>query len=251
MSHTHYNAKNNNKELFDQFFENNKQCFPNFTKNDEIDKNIVLHPENITERNTADVTNNISNRENIIEKEPDNFNNISNYTPLSNIKKKKKSDGRPKKGVIKDIGDNRGKNRFINALPKINNRIKKNIHRITKRKFKMLKKLHEPTIPERFIGSVEKNNNFRELGIYDLYIETVPKNFKGAHDIKETDPEQREKLRKEKYNNLPESNKKIIDNLIAKDREAEIYFKALFVKDFENPYFGKGDKIVKKDDNFG
>ena len=28
------------------------------------------------------------------------------------------------------------------------------------------------------------------------------------------------------FNNLPESNKKIIDNLIAKDREAEIYFKA-------------------------
>ena len=247
----HFNAKNNNKELFDQFFENNKQYFPIFTKNDEIDKNIVEHPENITERNTADVTNNISNRENIIEKEPDNFNNISNYTPLSNIKKKKKSDGRPKKGVIKDIGDNSGKNRNINARPKINNRIKKNIHRITKRKFKKLKKLHEPTIPERFIGSVEKNNNFRELGIYDLYIETVPKNFKGAHDIKETDPEQREKLRKEKYNNLPESNKKIIDNLIAKDREAEIYFKALFVKDFENPYFGMGDKIVKKDENFG
>ena len=251
MSHTHFNAKNNNRELFDQFFENNKQCFPNFTKNDEIDKNIVEHPENITERNTADVTNNISNRENIIEKEPDNFNNISNYTPLSNIKKKKKSDGRPKKGVIKDIGDNGGKNRKINARPKINNRIKKNIHRIAKRKFKKLKKLHEPTIPERFIGSVEKNNNFRELGIYDLYIETVPKNFKGAHDITETNPELREKLRKEKYNNLPECNKKIIDNLIANDREAEIYFKALFVKDFENPYFGKGDKIVKKDENFG
>jgi hypothetical protein len=98
---------------------------------------------------------------------------------------------------------------------------------------------------------VEKNNNFRELGIYDLYCETVPKNFKGAHDITETNPELREKLRKEKYNNLPESNKKIIDNLIANDREAEIYFKALFVKDFENPYFSKGDKIVKKDENFG
>ena len=99
MSHTHFNAKNNNKELFDQFFENNKQCFPNFTKNDEIDKNIVLHPENITERNTAEVTNNISNRENIIEKEPDNFNNISNYTPLSSTKKKKNLMDVLKKGL--------------------------------------------------------------------------------------------------------------------------------------------------------
>lgn len=115
----------------------------------------------------------------------------------------------------------------------------------------MLEKLHEPTIPKSFIGSVEKNKNLRELRIYDLYIQTVPKNFKGAHDIKEENPEQREKLRKEKYNNLPESNKKIIDNLIANDRESEIYFKALFFKDFENSYFGKGDKIVKKDDNFG
>lgn len=60
MSHMHYNAEDNNRELFDQSLENNKQCFPNFTKIGGIDKNIIEHPENITERNTADVTNNIS-----------------------------------------------------------------------------------------------------------------------------------------------------------------------------------------------
>ena len=242
------NGEDNNENLFAQFLESNQRNANNVTQKDEVGKkNNVEFSENITQRNTADVTNNLLNELNKIQNEPENFNNTSKKRPLFISKR----NGRPRNGTEKNIKDHEGKYRNINARHKIITKIKENIYKIAKKNFKGLEKLHELTIPKRFKNSIKKNNNFRKLSLYKLFCQTVPKNFKGAKDIEEKNPELKEKLRKEKYNTLEINNKKIIDNLIANDKRAEKFFKGLYVKDFEEAYFGRKNKIIKQHHHYG
>ena len=166
MSNMFNNGEDNNENLFAQFLESNQRNANNVTQKDEVGKkNNVEFSENITQRNTADVTNNLLNELNEIQNEPENFNNTSRKRPLFITKR----NGRPRNGTKKNINDNEGKYRNINARHKINTKIKENIYKVAKKNFKGLEKLHELTIPKRFKNSIKKNNNFRKLSLYKLF----------------------------------------------------------------------------------
>lgn len=112
-----------------------------------------------------DVTNNLLNELNEIQNEPENFNNTSKKRPLFISK----MNGCPRNGTKKNIKDNEGKYRNINACHKIITKIKEYIYKVAKKNFKGLEKLHELTIPKRFKNSIKKNNNFRKLSLYKLF----------------------------------------------------------------------------------
>lgn len=152
--------------------------------------------------------------------------------------------GRPKKTKKKILRPNQGKNRDINAFPKIRNSVRDQIDFFIKKNFKGLEDLDIP-----IINDTRKINN--DKSIYEMYCDFVPKKFKGDSEIKEKDKKKRKKLRKEAYIKI-NKNKKILDEFIKKEKkEHDITFNVLKFKDFLKAYLKNEKRIVKYDKNYG
>ena len=152
--------------------------------------------------------------------------------------------GRPKKTKKKILGPNQGKNRDINAFPKIRNSVRDQIDFFTKKNFKGLGDLDIP-----IINDSGKINN--DKSVYEMYCDFVPKKFKGDWEIKEKDKKKRKILRKEVYIKISK-NKKILDEFINKEiKEHDIIFNVLKFKDFLKAYLNNEKRIVKYDKNYG
>ena len=152
--------------------------------------------------------------------------------------------GRPKKTKKKILGPNQGKNRDINAFPKIRNSVRDQIDFFIKKNFNGLGDLDIP-----IINDSGKINN--DKSVYEMYCDFVPKKFKGDWEIKEKDKKKRKILRKEAYIKISK-NKKILDEFINKEiKEHDIIFNVLKFKDFLKAYLNNEKRIVKYDKNYG
>ena len=152
--------------------------------------------------------------------------------------------GRPKKTKKKILGPNQGKNRDINAFPKIRNSVRDQIDFFIKKNFKGLGDLDIP-----IINDSGKINN--DKSVYEMYCDFVPKKFKGDWEIKEKDKKKRKILRKEVSIKISK-NKKILDEFINKEiKEHDIIFNVLKFKDFLKAYLNNEKRIVKYEQKYG
>ena len=204
-----FNYEDDELNFFHQI-ENNK-ISKNFFSFEDSDKNqLDLIRINTASKITEDVTNkNIPTfQQNSAKLE--NFDIIGKKRIFSIRKIKKvfilEKRGRPKKTKKKILGPNQGKNRDINAFPKILNSVRDQIDFFTKKNFKGLGDLDIP-----IINNAGKINN--DKSVYEMYCDFVPKKFKGDWEIKEKDKKKRKILRKEVYIKISK-NKKILDDLL-------------------------------------
>jgi len=242
-----FNYEDDELNFFHQI-ENNK-ISKNFFSFEDSDKNqLDLIRINTTSKITEDATNkNIPTfQQNSAKLE--NFDFIGKKRIFSIRKMKKlfilEKRGRPKKTKKKILGPNQGKNRDINAFPKIRNSVRDQIDFFTKKNFKGLGDLDIP-----IINDAGKINN--DKSVYGMYCDFVPKKFKADWEIKEKDKKKRKILRKEAYIKISK-NKKILDEFINEEiKEHDIIFNVLKFKDFLKAYLNNEKRIVKYDKNYG
>ena len=241
-----FNYEDDELNFFHQI-ENNK-ISKNFFSFEDSDKNqLDLIRINTASKITEDATNkNIPTfQQNSAKLE--NFDIIGKKRIFSIRKMKKlfilEKRGRPKKTKKKILGPNQGKNRDINAFPKIRNSGEQ-IDFFTKKNFKGLGDLDIP-----IINDSGKINN--DKSVYEMYCDFVPKRFKGDWEIKEKDKKKRKILRKEAYIKISK-NKKILDEFINEEiKEHDIIFNVLKFKDFLKAYLNNEKRIVKYDKKYG
>ena len=242
-----FNYEDDELNFFHQI-ENNK-ISKNFFSFEDSEKNqLDLIRINTASKITEDVTNkNIPTfQQNSAKLE--NFDIIGKKRIFSIRKMKKlfilEKRGRPKKTKKKILGPNQGKNRDINAFPKIRNSVRDQIDFFIKKNFKGLGDLDIP-----IINDSGKINN--DKSVYEMYCDFVPKRFKGDWEIKEKDKKKRKILRKEAYIKISK-NKKILDEFINKEiKEHDIIFNVLEFKDFLKAYLNNEKRIVKYDKKYG
>ena len=242
-----FNYEDDELNFFNQI-ENNK-ISKNFFSFEDSDKNqLDLIRINTASKITEDVTNkNIPTfQQNSAKLE--NFDIIGKKRIFSIRKMKKlfilEKRGRPKKTKKKILGPNQGKNRDINAFPKIRNSVRDQIDFFIKKNFKGLGDLDIP-----IINDSGKINN--DKSVYEMYCDFVPKKFKGDWEIKEKDKKKRKILRKEAYIKISK-NKKFLDEFINEEiREHDIIFNVLKFKDFLKAYLNNEKRIVKYDKKYG
>ena len=240
---SNYEQENKINFAFTQNLEHNKMNIisPLFQVNK--DKEIEKVSENITERKTAEQTNTIINEKKEEPKEPDNFDVIRKKIKrifereiiFTLIKR-----GRPRKYEEFRIYVTKGKHRKQNGCCLVINRIIKRIHRFVLRRFKHpgLKNLNEPNTPREFKFSYSNMRKLLNILIYDIYCYyTVPTRV-------ECDQMISNRIEKSEIVEIQrEKNKVLLDELISKNKEAEIFFKTIKVKDFLKPYFFKTKQI--------
>ena len=242
-----FNYEDDELNFFHQI-ENNK-ISKNFFSFEDSDKNqLDLIRINTASKITEDVTNkNIPTfQQNSAKLE--NFDIIGKKRIFSIRKMKKlfilEKRGRPKKTKKKILGPNQGKNRDINAFPKIRNSVRDQIDFFIKKNFNGLGDLDIP-----IINDSGKINN--DKSVYEMYCDFVPKKFKGDWEIKEKDKKKRKILRKEAYIKISK-NKKFLDEFINEEiREHDIIFNVLKLKDFLKAYLNNEKRIVKYDKKYG
>ena len=198
-----FNYEDDELNFFHQI-ENNKISKNIFSFEDSDKNQLDLIRINTASKITEDVTNkNIPTfQQNSAKLE--NFNFIGKKSIFSIRKIKKlfilEKRGRPKKTKKKILGPNQGKNRDINAFPKIRNSVRDQIDFFTKKNFKGLGDLDIP-----IINDSGKINN--DKSVYEMYCDFVPKKFKGDWEIKEKDKKKRKILRKEVYIKISKNKK--------------------------------------------
>ena len=242
-----FNYEDDELNFFHQI-ENNK-ISKNFFSFEDSDKNqLDLIRINTASKITEDVTNkNIPTfQQNSAKLE--NFDIIGKKRIFSIRKMKKlfilEKRGRPKKTKKKILGPNQGKNRDINAFPKIRNSVRDQIDFFIKKNFNGLGDLDIP-----IINDSGKINN--DKSVYEMYCDFVPKKFKGDWEIKEKDKKKRKILRKEAYIKISK-NKIILDEFINEEiKEHDIIFNVLKFKDFLKAYLNNEKRIVKYDKKYG
>ena len=242
-----FNYEDDELNFFHQI-ENNK-ISKNFFSFEDSEKNqLDLIRINTASKITEDVTNkNIPTfQQNSAKLE--NFDIIGKKRIFSIRKMKKlfilEKRGRPKKTKKKILGPNQGKNRDINAFPKIRNSVRDQIDFFLKKNFKGLGDLDIP-----IINDSGKINN--DKSVYEMYCDFVPKKFKGDWEIKEKDKKKRKILRKEVSIKISK-NKKILDEFINEEiKEHDIIFNVLKFKDFLKAYLNNEKRIVKYDKKYG
>ena len=242
-----FNYEDDELNFFHQI-ENNKISKNIFSFEDSDKNQLDLIRINTASKITEDVTNkNIPTfQQNSAKLE--NFDIIGKKRIFSIRKIKKlfilEKRGRPKKTKKKILGPNQGKNRDINAFPKIRNSVRDQIDFFIKKNFKGLGDLDIP-----IINDSGKINN--DKSVYEMYCDFVPKKFKGDWEIKEKDKKKRKILRKEEYIKISK-NKKILDEFINEEiKEHDIIFNVLKFKDFLKAYLNNEKRIVKYDKKYG
>ena len=242
-----FNYEDDELNFFHQI-ENNK-ISKNFFSFEDSEKNqLDLIRINTASKITEDVTNkNIPTFQQNSSK-LENFDIIGKKRIFSIRKMKKlfilEKRGRPKKTKKKILGPNQGKNRDINAFPKIRNSVRDQIDFFIKKNFKGLGDLDIP-----IINDSGKINN--DKSVYEMYCDFVPKKFKGDWEIKEKDKKKRKIIRKEAYIKISK-NKKFLDEFINEEiREHDIIFNVLKFKDFLKAYLNNEKRIVKYDKKYG
>ena len=242
-----FNYEDDELNFFHQI-ENNKISKNIFSFEDSDKNQLDLIRINTASKITEDVTNkNIPTfQQNSAKLE--NFDIIGKKRIFSIRKMKKlfilEKRGRPKKTKKKILGPNQGKNRDINAFPKIRNSVRDQIDFFIKKNFKGLGDLDIP-----IINDSGKINN--DKSVYEMYCDFVPKKFKGDWEIKEKDKKKRKILRKEAYIKISK-NKKILDEFINEEiKEHDIIFNVLKFKDFLKAYLNNEKRIVKYDKKYG
>ena len=249
-------SNNNDVDEFSFFasIENNKNNISNFTLKETNKMPLELTRIDSDTKITADTTN-----KNIPKCQPD-YPNLENFDDLAKkkifkIKKVKKifitiiiERGRPpkKKKIILRL--DQGKNRDINAFPKIRNSVRNNIDNFIKRNFKELGDLDNPIIEGN--GKICNNKS-----VYEMYCDFVPKKFKIDLKIEAKDEKERQKLkkklRKEAYLKVSK-NKRILDKFINPQiKSHDIIFNVLKFKDFLRPYLKNEKRIIKYDKKYG
>ena len=242
-----FNYEDDELNFFHQI-ENNKISKNIFSFEDPDKNQLDLIRINTASKITEDVTNkNIPTfQQNSAKLE--NFDIIGKKRIFSIRKMKKlfilEKRGRPKKTKKKILGPNQGKNRDINAFPKIRNSVRDQIDFFIKKNFNGLGDLDIP-----IINDSGKINN--DKSVYEMYCDFVPKKFKGDWEIKEKDKKKRKILRKEAYIKISK-NKKFLDEFINEEiREHDIIFNVLKLKDFLKAYLNNEKRIVKYDKKYG
>ena len=242
-----FNYEDDELNFFHQI-ENNKISKNIFSFEDSDKNQLDLIRINTASKITEDVTNkNIPTfQQNSAKLE--NFDIIGKKRIFSIRKMKKlfilEKRGRPKKTKKKILGPNQGKNRDINAFPKIRNSVRDQIDFFIKKNFKGLGDLDIP-----IINDSGKINN--DKSVYEMYCDFVPKKFKGDWEIKEKDKKKRKIIRKEAYIKISK-NKKFLDEFINEEiREHDIIFNVLKFKDFLKAYLNNEKRIVKYDKKYG
>ena len=233
---SNYEQENKINFAFTQNLEHNKmnKISPLFQVNK--DKEIEKVSENITERKTAEETNIIINEKKEEQKEPENFDAIKKKVIFIIIRK-----GRSRKYELCRKLVTKGKYRKENGCCLVINRVIKKIHKFVLRRFKHpgLKKLNELNTPQEFKKSYSNIRKLLKRSIYDIYCYyTVPTRFKGDQMIKSKGIKKSEIVKI-----VGKRNKDILDELISKNKEAEIFFKTIKVKDFLEHYFFKTKQI--------
>ena len=242
-----FNYEDDELNFFHQI-ENNKISKNIFSFEDSDKNQLDLIRINTASKITEDVTNkNIPTFQQNSSK-LENFDIIGKKRIFSIRKMKKlfilEKRGRPKKTKKKILGPNQGKNRDINAFPKIRNSVRDQIDFFIKKNFKGLGDLDIP-----IINDSGKINN--DKSVYEMYCDFVPKKFKGDWEIKEKDKKKRKILRKEAYIKISK-NKKFLDEFINEEiREHDIIFNVLKFKDFLKAYLNNEKRIVKYDKKYG
>ena len=232
---SNYEQENKINFAFTQNLEHNKmnKISPLFQVNK--DKEIEKVSENITERKTAEETNIIINEKKEEPKEPENFDAIKKKVIFIIIRK-----GRSRKYELCRKFVTIGKQRKQNGCCLVINRIIKRIHKSVLRRFKHpgLKNLNEPNTPREFKFSYSNMRKLLNISIYDIYCYyTVPTRV-------ECDQMISNRIEKSEIVEIQrEKNKVLLDDLISKNKEAEIFFKTIKVKDFLEPYFFKTKQI--------
>ena len=232
---SNYEQENKINFALTQSLEHNKmnKISPLFqvSKNKEIEK----VSENITERKTAEQTNITINEKKEEPKEPENFDVIKKKVIFIIIRK-----GRSRKYELCRKYVSKGKHRKENGCCLVINRVIKKIHKFVLRRFKHpgLKKLNEPNTPREFKFSYSNMRKLLNISIYDIYCYyTVPTRV-------ECDQMISNRIEKSEIVEIQrEKNKVLLDELISKNKEAEIFFKTIKVKDFLKPYFFKTKQI--------
>ena len=215
---------------------------------------LELTPNGSITKITADTTNKI-----IPNCQPDcpnleNFDNLEKKKICNNVKVKKMFitekivRGRPPKTKKIILRPNQGKNRDINAFPKIRNSVRDNIDNFVRRNFKGLEELDNPIIE----GNGEICNN---KTVYEMYCDYVPKKFKIDLKIQAKDKKEREKikkrLRKEAYLKISK-NKRILDKFINPQIvKHDVIFNVLEFRDFLRAYLKNEKRIIKYDKKYG
>ena len=242
-----FNYEDDELNFFHQI-ENNKISKNIFSFEDSDKNQLDLIRINTASKITEDVTNkNIPTFQQNSSK-LENFDIIGKKRIFSIRKMKKlfilEKRGRPKKTKKKILGPNQGKNRDINAFPKIRNSVRDQIDFFIKKNFKGLGDLDIP-----IINDSGKINN--DKSVYEMYCDFVPKKFKGDWEIKEKDKKKRKIIRKEAYIKISK-NKKFLDEFINEEiREHDIIFNVLKFKDFLKAYLNNEKRIVKYDKKYG
>ena len=242
-----FNYEDDELNFFHQI-ENNKISKNIFSFEDSDKNQLDLIRINTASKITEDVTNkNIPTFQQNSSK-LENFDIIGKKRIFSIRKMKKlfilEKRGRPKKTKKKILGPNQGKNRDINAFPKIRNSVRDQIDFFIKKNFNGLGDLDIP-----IINDSGKINN--DKSVYEMYCDFVPKKFKGDWEIKEKDKKKRKILRKEAYIKISK-NKKFLDEFINEEiREHDIIFNVLKFKDFLKAYLNNEKRIVKYDKKYG
>ena len=242
-----FNYEDDELNFFHQI-ENNKISKNIFSFEDPDKNQLDLIRINTASKITEDVTNkNIPTFQQNSSK-LENFDVIGKKRIFSIRKMKKlfilEKRGRPKKTKKKILGPNQGKNRDINAFPKIRNSVRDQIDFFIKKNFNGLGDLDIP-----IINDSGKINN--DKSVYEMYCDFVPKKFKGDWEIKEKDKKKRKIIRKEAYIKISK-NKKFLDEFINEEiREHDIIFNVLKLKDFLKAYLNNEKRIVKYDKKYG
>ena len=236
---SNYEQENKINFAFTQNLEHNKmnKISPLFQVNK--DKEIEKVSENITERKTAEETNIIINEKKEEQKEPENFDvmkrKIKKKVNFTIIRK-----GRSRKYELCRKFVTIGKQRKQNGCCLVINRVIKKIHKFVLRRFKHpgLKKLNELNTPQEFKKSYSNIRKLLKRSIYDIYCYyTVPTRV-------ECDQMISNRIEKSEIVEIQrKKNKVLLDELISKNKEAEIFFKTIKVKDFLEPYFFKTKQI--------
>ena len=215
--------------------ENNRNNISNFTLKDINKRSLELTRINNVTKKTEDTTNKIIPKCQLDCLNLENFDNLAKKK-IFDIKKVKKiftnkkiERGRPPKTKKIILRANQGKNRDINAFPKIRNSVRDSIDNFTKRNFKGLEELGNPIIEGN--GKICNNKS-----VYEMYCDFVPKKFKIDIKIQAKDEKEREKikkkLRKEAYLKISK-NKRILDKFINPQiKKHDIIFNVLKFKDF-------------------
>ena len=232
---SNYEQENKINFAFTQNLEHNKMNKISPLFQDNKNKEIEKVSENITERKTAEETNIIINEKKEEQKEPENFDAIKKKVIFIIIRK-----GRSRKNELCRKFVTKGKHRKQNGCCLVINRIIKRIHKFILRRFKHpgLKNLNEPNTPREFKFSYSNMRKLLNISIYDIYCYyTVPTRV-------ECDQMISNRIEKSEIVEIQrEKNKVLLDELISKNKEAEIFFKTIKVKDFLEPYFFKTKQI--------